>query len=112
MDCIFCKLANHEIPTEVVYEDDQIFVFNDASPQADVHLLAIPKKHIPSLNEAEEDGALVGEILTRISKLAKEMGFAEKGYRVVNNCGDDGGQTVQHLHFHVLAGRSLKWPPG
>ncbi len=112
MDCIFCKLANHEIPTEVVYEDDEIFAFNDASPQAPVHLLVIPKKHIPSLNQAEDDGKLLGDILTRIAKLAKEQGFSEDGYRVVNNCGKDGGQSVDHLHFHVLAGRSLQWPPG
>lgn len=113
MDCIFCKLAEGEIPTEVIYQDDEMFVFQDQNPQAPKHLLAIPKEHIASLNEAgEEHAQLLGSILYRIRKIAEEQGFADDGYRVVNNCGEDGGQTVPHLHFHVLAGRSLQWPPG
>lgn len=113
MDCIFCKLAQGEIPTDVVYQDEEIFVFNDQNPQAPVHLLAIPKQHIASLNEVDEEQAqLIGRLLHKVKSLASEQGFSEDGYRVVNNCGDDGGQTVPHLHFHVLAGRSLQWPPG
>ncbi len=113
MDCIFCKLAAGEIPTQVVYEDDEIFVFQDGNPQADVHYLAIPKSHIASMNEIEQlEPQLVGRIFQVISKIAKRDGFSEDGYRVVNNCGKDGGQTVGHLHFHILAGRPFGWPPG
>lgn len=113
MDCIFCKIANGEIPVEVIYEDADIFVFPDQNPQAPVHYLAIPKKHIASLNEVDTDSRqVIGHLLHRIARIAGEKGFADAGYRVVNNCGRDGGQTVSHLHFHVLAGRSLQWPPG
>lgn len=113
MDCIFCKLAQGEIPTDVLYEDEEIFVFTDQNPQAPVHYLAIPKKHIASLNEADaDDAALLGRLLLRIRQIAEDEGFAADGYRVVNNIGQDGGQSVAHIHFHVLAGRSLQWPPG
>ncbi len=113
MDCIFCKLASGEIPTDVVYEDELIFVFKDANPQAPVHYLAIPKQHVQSLNEIETmEAEVLARIFETIPKIAKEEGFADAGYRVVNNCGADGGQTVGHLHFHILAGRSLQWPPG
>lgn len=111
-DCIFCKIANHEIPTTVVFEDDQIIAFNDADPQAPVHFLVIPKKHISSLDETkDEDEKLLAHILLKIKDLAKEQGL-DNGYRVVINTGSDGGQTVHHLHFHVLGKRSLNWPPG
>ena len=111
-DCIFCKIANGEIPSNTVYEDDQIICFHDADPQAPVHVLIIPKKHIPSLDEVkEEDKELLGTIMLKVQDLAKDLGL-DNGYRLVNNCGEDGFQTVKHLHFHVLSGRDMTWPPG
>lgn len=112
-DCIFCKLVQGEIPAKIAYEDDQVLAFHDIDPKAPIHLLVIPKRHITTLNDlTEEDAALVGRLQVTAAKLAKEMGFAEQGYRVVMNCNQDGGQTVWHIHMHVLAGRSLSWPPG
>ena len=112
MDCVFCKIAKGEIPSKKAYEDDQILAFYDLDPQAPVHILLIPKAHIASGNElTEENSAVVSHIFLTAAKLAKELGL-EKGYRIVHNCGEDGGQTVQHLHFHLLGGRSMKWPPG
>ena len=111
-DCIFCKIAAGEIPSKKAYEDDQILAFYDLDPQAPVHILIIPKEHISSDNElTEENGPLLGHIFAAAANLAKELGL-EKGYRIVNNCGEDGGQTVRHLHFHLLGGRSMEWPPG
>ena len=112
MDCIFCKLANKEIPTEVVYETENVFVFKDMDPKAPTHLLFVPKKHIKSNNQVADDDMIIAEIFTAIRKVAKDLGFAEAGYRVVNNCGKDGGQSVDHLHFHVMAGREMTWPAG
>lgn len=113
MDCIFCKIVSGEIPTNKIYEDDEILVFNDLSPQAPIHFLVIPKEHIESCNFiTEKNERVIGKIYSKIAELAKEMGFAESGYRIVNNCNNDGGQTVKHIHFHVLAKRSLNWPPG
>lgn len=107
-DCIFCKIINKEIPSEVVFEDEQVLAFKDINPVAPVHLLVIPRKHMESLNDIEaEDQALVGHILIVAKRLAQEFGIAESGYRVVNNCGDDGGQVVKHLHFHVIGGKPL-----
>ncbi|WP_102400153.1 histidine triad nucleotide-binding protein [Haloimpatiens massiliensis] len=112
-DCIFCKIVNGDIPCSKVYEDEKILAFKDIEPQAPTHILIIPKKHIESLNSlTEEDSNIVTYIFMKAKKLAKELGVAEDGYRIVNNCGKDGGQTVQHLHFHMLAGRNLQWPPG
>lgn len=112
-DCIFCKIVNNEIPSKKVYEDDKVLAFYDISPEAPVHIVVIPKEHIQSANELDENNVeIVSHIFMVIKKLAKELGIAEKGYRVVNNCGEDGGQSVHHLHFHVLGGRSFKWPPG
>lgn len=112
-DCIFCKIAKHELPAKILYEDDQVIAFNDIDPKAPTHLLVIPKRHITTLNDLEAgDEALVGRLQVTAAKLAKELGFAEAGYRVVMNCNEDGGQTVWHIHMHVLAGRSLTWPPG
>ena len=112
MDCVFCKIAKGEIPSKKAYEDDQILAFYDLDPQAPVHILLIPKNHISSANElTEENSKVVSHIFVVAAKLAKELGL-EKGYRIVNNCGEDGGQPVQHLHFHLLGGRSMKWPPG
>lgn len=113
MDCIFCKIANKEIPSTIIYEDDELIAFNDANPEAPVHILVIPKKHITSLDDAmPEDVQLLGKILLTIQKIAREQGIAEAGYRVVNNCGELGGQTVYHLHFHLLGGREMLWPAG
>lgn len=112
-DCIFCKIVNKELPAEIAYEDDKVLAFKDLSPQAPTHLLIIPKKHISTMNDIqEEDVALIGHIKLTAAKLAKDLGFAEAGYRVVMNCNEDGGQTVYHIHLHLLAGRSLAWPPG
>jgi diadenosine tetraphosphate (Ap4A) HIT family hydrolase len=111
-DCIFCKIANKEIEGEIVYEDDQILCFHDLAPQAPAHVLIIPKKHIGSLDEAEEaDAALLGRILVKVREIAGLLGL-ENGYRLVSNCGEDGMQTVRHLHFHLLGKRRLLWPPG
>lgn len=112
-DCIFCKIVAGEIPSKKIYEDDKVLAFHDISPEAPVHFLVIPKAHIASLNEVNEENAEVfAHIFKTINKLVKEQGIAENGYRVVTNCGEQGGQTVDHIHFHVLGGRNLKWPPG
>ena len=106
-DCIFCKIIKGEIPSKKVYEDELCYAFYDIAPLAPTHFLVVPKAHIASAAEISEDNAaLVGHIFTVVAKLAKELGFAE-GFRVVTNCGADAGQTVHHLHFHVLAGRTL-----
>lgn len=113
MDCIFCKIANKEIPSTVVYEDDDVIAFNDLNPEAPVHILVIPKKHINSLDAASaEDQQLLGKLLLSIQTIARQQGIAENGYRVVNNCGEQGGQTVMHLHFHLMGGREMLWPAG
>lgn len=113
MDCLFCKIINGEIPSNKVYEDEKVYAFYDISPAAPVHVLIIPREHIPSANAlTAENAPVVGHIFRVAAELAKELGIAESGYRIVNNCGEDGGQTVPHLHFHLLGGRSLAWPPG
>ena len=105
-------MANGEIPSNKVYEDDKILCFHDADPQAPVHVLIIPKKHIPSLDDVtEEDRDLLGYIMLKVKDLAKDLGL-DNGYRVVNNCGEDGFQTVKHLHVHLLGKRKMTWPPG
>ena len=107
-ECIFCKIIKGEIPSNKVYEDDEILAFKDINPMAPVHILVIPKKHIESTNEiSQEDELLIGKMFTVIKKLAKENNL-DKGYRIVNNCGEEGGQAVKHLHFHLLGGRKLK----
>ena len=111
-ECIFCKIANKEIPTKTVYEDDDIMVFHDLEPQAPIHVLMVSKKHIPSLDEVKnEDKELMGYMVLKIKDIAKHLGL-ENGYRVVVNCGEDGLQTVQHIHFHILGKRKMGWPPG
>ena len=113
MSCIFCKIANKEIASNIVYEDEKVIAFHDISPQAPYHILVVPKKHIPTLLElTEEDKELMGYIYLVINKIAKDFGFDERGYRVVVNCKEEAGQTIFHLHFHVLAGRTMGWPPG
>ena len=112
MDCIFCKIVSGEIPSTKVYEDDTVVAFNDLSPQAPVHVLIIPKEHIASCDEVtDENCAVVGHIFAVAAKIAKEKGLTN-GYRVVNNCGEEGGQTVLHLHFHLMGGRQFTWPAG
>lgn len=110
---IFSKIINKEIPAKIVYEDDLCLAFHDISPQAPTHVLLIPKKPIPSLAYlASEDAALMGHLMSKISEVARTLGLADKGYRVVTNVGSDGGQTVSHLHFHILGKRQMTWPPG
>ncbi len=112
-NCIFCNIIQGKIPSQKVYEDDQDFAFKDINPEAPAHVLIIPKKHIESINELDEDNAqVIGHIYVAAKKIAKELGIAESGYRVVANCGRDAGQTVFHIHFHLLGGRNLNWPPG
>ncbi|RUS48496.1 histidine triad nucleotide-binding protein [Cohnella sp. AR92] len=108
MDCIFCKIIEGSIPSSKVYEDEYVYAFKDIQPQAPVHLLVIPKKHIPSMNEAEpEDAELLGRVLLAAKKVAQDAGLAENGYRLINNIGRDSGQVVFHIHFHVLGGEKL-----
>ena len=109
---IFKKIIDREIPAKIVYEDEMCLAFEDINPQAPTHVIVIPKKEIPSVAElAQEDQALAGHLLLAIRKIAAELGLSD-GYRVVTNCGSDAGQEVMHLHFHLLAGRRLSWPPG
>lgn len=111
--CIFCKIARHEIPAMVVYEDNEIIAFKDVNPGAPVHALIIPKRHIPGIESlTDADAELVARIMLRIKELAEEMSVAEEGFRVVVNHGKNAGQSVPHLHFHLLGGRSMSWPPG
>ncbi|MEF3304630.1 histidine triad nucleotide-binding protein [Paenibacillus sp. GYB003] len=108
MDCIFCKIVKGEIPSRKVFENDRVLAFHDIQPAAPTHALVIPKKHIASMNEAEEeDRELLGELLLTAKKVAEELGVAESGYRLVNNVGSDGGQVVYHIHVHVLGGEKL-----
>lgn len=112
-DCIFCKIIKGEIPNTKIYEDDKIISFKDIEPAAPVHVLIIPKKHIESLNEVDDEAAeIIAHIFKTVPKLVRELGISEDGYRIVSNCGKDGGQSVEHVHFHLLGGRSLNWPPG
>ena len=107
-DCLFCKIIKGEIPSNKVYEDEVIFAFTDINPQAPIHILVVPKKHIESVAKLEkEDEALVGKIFSAIKKISEEKGFKDEGFRVINNCGEKAGQTVKHLHFHILAGKDL-----
>jgi histidine triad (HIT) family protein len=113
MPTIFKRIIDGEIPADVLYEDDLCLAFRDVSPQAPVHVLVIPKKEIASIDAlADEDADLVAHLWKVIRNLARQLGVAETGYRVVVNCGPEGGQTVDHLHFHLLAGRPMTWPPG
>lgn len=110
-DCIFCKIVEGDIPAQKIYEDHEFLVFADVKPQAPVHHLVIPKEHISNIMEIK-DQDLLGRLFGVIQKVAQQEGISEKGFRVVNNCGDDGGQTVGHIHFHLLGGRFMEWPPG
>lgn len=113
MDCLFCKIAGGEIPSKKIYEDDLVYAFYDIEPQSPVHFLVIPKKHISSADCINEENCnIVGHIFKVVAKIAKDLNISEDGYRVVTNVGENGGQTVKHLHYHILGGRSLQWPPG
>jgi histidine triad (HIT) family protein len=113
MDCLFCKIVNKEIPASIVYEDNRVLAFNDINPQAPTHILVIPKKHVAGVAQlAAADESLVGYLFTVLQKLARDMGIEQSGYRIVANNGRDAGQAVGHLHFHLLGGRALAWPPG
>lgn len=112
-DCIFCKIANKEIKGAIVYEDDEIVAFKDLQPQAPVHILVIPRKHIDgAMGIAAEDAPLIGRIMALSQKLAERFSVSQCGFRVVVNAGPDAGQAVDHLHFHFLGGRKFRWPPG
>ena len=113
MSSLFTKIINREIPADIVYENDDIIAFNDINPQAPVHVLIVPKKEIKTLNHLEiEDQEIIGKMFIAAKKLAKELNIDENGYRTVFNCNDHGGQTVFHIHLHLLGGRQLAWPPG
>jgi histidine triad (HIT) family protein len=112
-DCLFCKFVNGEIEPDKVYEDDHVLAFRDINPQAPTHILVIPKKHISTLNDLQaEDEALVGKLYLAAQKIAVDEGIAEDGYRTVMNCNELAGQTVFHIHLHLLGGRGMAWPPG
>ena len=113
MDCLFCKIRDGDIPAEIVYKDDDVFAFRDINPQAPIHVLIVPRKHIPTVNDIEpEDAGLIGSLFLAARKIAEEEGIAEEGYRLVMNTNMKAGQTVFHIHLHLLGGRSLTWPPG
>ena len=112
-DCLFCKLIRRDIPAALVYEDDRVVAFNDINPQAPTHVLIVPKRHIATLNElSTEDDGLVGELVRRATAIAGERGLSAGGYRTVFNTNRDAGQTVFHIHLHLLGGRAMAWPPG
>ncbi len=112
-ECIFCQIVGGVIPTKKLHEDDQIIAFDDLNPQARVHVLVIPKRHMVSLDDTQDsDAELLGQLMIVCAKMARERGIVESGYRVVANTGRGAGQTVFHLHWHVLGGRSFEWPPG
>nr|WP_211315221.1 histidine triad nucleotide-binding protein [Photobacterium lipolyticum] len=113
MDCIFCKIANKEIPANLVYEDDQIVAFPDNDPQAPTHILIIPRQHIDTINQLDIDkSALISHMVLTATQLAKDLALADDGYRLVWNCNRQGGQAVFHIHLHLLGGRTMHWPPG
>ena len=113
MSCLFCKIINRETPASIVYEDDRVLAFNDINPQASTHVLVIPKQHVATLNDLGPDhDGIVGELVRRAAAIAKERGIEAAGYRTVFNTNRDAGQTVFHIHLHLIGGRSLAWPPG
>lgn len=112
-DCLFCRIIAREIPGKILFEDEQLVVLADINPQAPLHALVVPRRHIATLNDlAADDDALVGSLFRRAAALAGEHGYAERGYRTVFNCNREAGQSVFHIHLHVLGGRALAWPPG
>ncbi|PLY06038.1 MAG: histidine triad nucleotide-binding protein [Desulfuromonas sp.] len=112
-DCLFCKIIAGDIPAKMCYEDEHLVAFADIDPQAPQHLLIVPRKHIATaMDLTDEDCELVGRVYRVAAKLARDLGFADNGFRLVNNCNADGGQVIWHIHFHLLAGRQMTWPPG
>jgi len=112
-DCLFCKIRDGEIPGDIVFENDDVLAFNDVNPQAPLHVLIIPKKHISTINDLEQgDERLMGELFSAAKKIAKKKAVSDDGYRLVTNCNEKAGQTVFHIHMHLLAGRAMSWPPG
>lgn len=112
-DCLFCKIARGDIPASIIYQDEKVVAFDDIGPQAPHHKIIIPRKHIATLNDiADDDASLVGHMMQTAAQLARTLNIADQGYRVVANCNSGGGQTVYHIHFHLLGGRQMVWPPG
>ncbi len=112
-DCLFCKMVRGELVPDKVYDDDDVLAFRDLNPQAPLHVLVIPKEHVATINDLDDRHAsLIGKMYLAVKAIAKQEGVAENGYRTVMNCNGDGGQTVFHIHLHMLAGRGLRWPPG
>ena len=112
-DCLFCKMVSGEIAPDKVFEDDDVLAFRDISPQAPTHVLVVPKRHVATLNELDAESAgLVGKMVLAAAEVARREGFSEQGYRTIMNCNADGGQTVFHIHLHLLGGRVMGWPPG
>jgi histidine triad (HIT) family protein len=109
-ECIFCKIIKRKAPADIIFEDDQVIAINDLHPQAPMHILLIPKEHIPTIEEASPE--ILGRLLSEGARLAKEAGISKKGYRTVINCRDHAGQSVPHLHIHIMGGRWFSWPPG
>lgn len=108
--CVFCRIVNRELPAEILYEDDEIAALRDVNPQAPVHVLVIPKKHLATVEDA--DSGIAGKLIAKATELAKTLGISEKGYRLVINCREHAGQSVNHLHVHIMGGRWFSWPPG
>ena len=112
-ECLFCRIVRKEIPASVIYEDDDLIVFNDINAQAPLHALVVPRRHIPTLNDlSSQDDGLIGQMIRRAAAIAGEKGYADRGFRTVFNTNGEAGQTVFHIHLHLLAGRGLAWPPG
>lgn len=112
-DCLFCKMVSGDITPDTVYEDEDVLAFRDINPQAPMHVLVVPKQHVSTLNDLDADNsALIGKMMMAAARIAQQEGFAEQGYRTVMNCNDYGGQTVFHIHLHLLGGRVMHWPPG
>ena len=112
MDCIFCKIANKEINSALIYEDESVVAFRDLNPQAPQHILIVPKKHVANITELDDKELAAHIFVDVVPKIAKEVGVADSGFRIVVNTGEEGGQTVNHLHVHLLGGRKMTWPPG
>ena len=113
LDCLFCRIINRDVPAKLIYEDDQLVAFQDINPQAPTHILIVPKRHISTLNELTvDDHDIIGSMVRRASIIASDRKHAHSGYRTVFNCNANGGQTVFHIHLHLLGGRTMAWPPG
>jgi len=112
-DCLFCKIRDGEIPADIVFESDDVLAFNDVNPRAPIHIIIIPKKHIPTINDVEDDDELImGKLFSAAKSIAEQKAVSDDGYRLVVNCNEKAGQTVFHIHMHLLAGRAMTWPPG